>query len=250
MLERAEGPSADSSLYDDQAMISIVMPAHNEEGYLESAVTSVVIGLPESGGDFEARDIGETGPRTAPSMSPKLSPHHFRKLSVIQSAAADYGLALKRGFLAAKGDIVANFDVDMVDLGFLDRALELMRDTDVAIVIGSKRGQGADDQRNLARKAISTVFSASPAPRIRLEGQRHTHGLKAMRRAPLVQVVNQCRFGEDIFDTELVLRAERSGMVLGEVPVVVSEVRPPRTPIARRIPRTLVGLVRLRVTLR
>jgi hypothetical protein len=127
--------------------------------------------------------------------------------------------------------------------------LDLMSDTDVTIVIGSKRGPGADDQRRLARKLITTVFSAV----LRLGfGLRvsDTHGLKAMRHAPLLGLVDECRFGGDIFDTELILRAERSGLAVREVPVVVSEVRPPRTPIARRIPRTLVGLIRLRLTLR
>jgi len=46
-----------------------------------------------------------------------------------------------------------------------------------------------------------------------------------------------------------VLRAERAGLRVVELPVTVVERRPSRTPIARRALRTCVGLVRLRVLL-
>jgi glycosyltransferase involved in cell wall biosynthesis len=229
-------------------MLSIVMPAHNEEGYLDSAVTSVVQGLRDRGAAFEVV-IAENGSTDSTIDAAKALAEAFPEVTTVQLADADYGKALKQGFLAAKGDIVVNFDVDLVDLGFLDRALDLLSDTDVTIVIGSKRGPGADDQRRLARKLITTVFSAVLRLGFGLKVS-DTHGLKAMRHAPLLRLVDECRFGGDIFDTELILRAERSGLAVREVPVVVSEVRPPRTPIARRIPRTLVGLIRLRLALR
>jgi hypothetical protein len=57
--------------------------------------------------------------------------------------------------------------------------------------------------------------------------------------------VEACRSSGDIFDTELILRAERAGLVVREVPVTVVERRPPRTPLVRRIPRSLIGLARL-----
>ena len=45
------------------------------------------------------------------------------------------------------------------------------------------------------------------------------------------------------------LRADRAGLVVEEVPVTVEERRPSRTPIARRVVRTVAGLVRLRIQL-
>src|SRR5690606_41436294 len=50
---------------------------------------------------------------------------------------------------------------------------------------------------------------------------------------------------EDLFDTELVLRAERKGYRIVEVPVNVEETRPVRS-ILKRVPRTLRGLLRIR----
>jgi hypothetical protein len=76
-----------------------------------------------------------------------------------------------------------------------------------------------------------------------------THGMKAMRRAPIEALLRQCRFASDLFDTELVIRAERAGLDVAELPARTQEQRPSRTSIWRRVPRTLVGLAELRLTL-
>ena len=115
-------------------------------------------------------------------------------------------------------------------------------------MVGSKRSPGAQDQRPFGRRAVTAVFSAVLRYGFGLQVS-DTHGLKALRRAPLLPLVEACQFGGDIFDTELIIRAERAGLAVRELPVSVADQRPPRTPIIRRIPRSLVGLVRLRLAL-
>jgi hypothetical protein len=66
----------------------------------------------------------------------------------------------------------------------------------------------------------------------------------------LLPLVRSCQFGGDIFDTELIIRAERTGLAVRELPVSVADQRPPRTPIIQRIPRSLWGLVQLHRVLR
>jgi hypothetical protein len=70
-----------------------------------------------------------------------------------------------------------------------------------------------------------------------------------MRRAAVAPLAEGCRFGQDLFDTELILRAERAGLATAEIPVTVVEKRPARSSILQRIPRTLRGLAKLRVAL-
>jgi hypothetical protein len=73
--------------------------------------------------------------------------------------------------------------------------------------------------------------------------------MKVMRRQDLLPLVDACRFGADLFDTELVLRTERAGLGVAELPVTVRDTRPPRSSIVRRIPRSLAGLLRLKLAL-
>lgn len=228
-------------------MISVVMPAHNEQGYLEAAVKTVVTGLRDRAAEFEVI-VAENGSVDGSSVESDHLADLYREVEVVHLADADYGRALRAGFLASHGEIVTNFDVDFVDLGFLDRALEIMQDDSVAVVVGSKKAPGSDDQRSAGRKLVTTVFTLMLRRGFGL-GVSDTHGIKSMRRDALLPVVGSCIFGKDIYDTEVVLRAERAGLTIKEIPVSVIEVRPARTSIVRRIPRSLLGLARLRIAL-
>jgi glycosyltransferase involved in cell wall biosynthesis len=228
-------------------MISVVMPAHDEEAFLGPAVRDVADGM-RSRGEFEVLVV-ENGSTDGTAEVAKGLLEEIPELRILSLGAADYGRALRMGFLAARGEVAAFFDVDYYDLGFLDRAVALM---DAAggptVVVGSKRGPGAVDTRPWLRRMVTLVFSTILRVGFGL-GVSDTHGMKVLRREPLVPLAEACRFGTDLFDTELILRAERAGLRAGEVPVVVQELRPSRSSIARRIPRTMANLVRLRVAL-
>jgi glycosyltransferase involved in cell wall biosynthesis len=224
------------------------MPAHNEQAYLVAAVDQVVFGLRDRPGTFEVL-ICENGStdRTA-DVAAKLA-ERFAEVSTMSLPAPDYGGALRAGFLAATGDLVANFDVDYIDLDFLDAAVALAESPGGPVaVVASKRSAGATDTRSIGRRMVTAVFSSVLRHGFGLKVS-DTHGMKLLRRGDVAAVVETCRFGTDLFDTELILRIERAGLRVGELPATVTDTRPPRTPITTRIPRSLVGLARLRVAL-
>jgi hypothetical protein len=115
-------------------------------------------------------------------------------------------------------------------------------------VVGSKRAPGAEDQRSWPRRFVTWAFSSLLRILFGLQVS-DTHGMKAMRRDAVVPLAGQCRFDADLFDTELVIRAERADLAVTEIPVRVEERRPSRTSIVRRATRSLWGLARLRVVL-
>jgi glycosyltransferase involved in cell wall biosynthesis len=227
--------------------LSVVVPAHNEEAFLEQAIADIVGGLRTRGESFEVVVVenGSTDAtfelaRAIAARTPELAVHHLPN--------ADYGEALRTGLLAARGALVVMFDVDYYDLGFLDRARARMASGGPAVVVASKRAAGTEDTRPFARRCVTAGFALVLRFGFGL-GVSDTHGMKAMRRREVDSIARLCRFGTDLFDTELVLRAERSGLEVAELPVAVEERRPSRTPVWRRIPRTVVGLARLRVML-
>ena len=229
-------------------MISVVMPAFNEADFLETAVRDVASGLADRGHCAEVL-IVENGSTDGTAALARRLAADLPGVRALSLPDPDYGAALRAGFLAAGGEVVANFDVDYYDLDFVDRCLGLLTDGGPVIVVGSKRAEGADDQRAWPRRLITSVFAFVLRRGFGL-GVSDTHGMKVMRRQPLVAVVERCRFGTDLFDTELVLRAERAGLSVAELPVAVRESRPARTSILRRAVRSVGGLVRLRLALR
>lgn len=225
------------------------MPAHNETEMLESSVREVTTGVRSAGRPFELLVVENGSTDTTLTIARQLA-HELTEVTVESLPRADYGAALRTGVLAARGTVVVTFDVDYYDLGFLAEALaQVERDVGPAdVVVASKRAAGARDRRPWLRRVVTAAFSGLLRIGFGLRVS-DTHGMKVLRRVAVDPLARRCRFGADLFDTELVLRAERAGLVAVELPVAVEELRPPRTPIWRRVPRTLVGLIRLRIAL-
>ena len=226
------------------------MPAFNEATIIERSLAELLAGLRTRGEAFEIVVV-ENGSTDDTELRARKIAVENPEVRVVHRDVADYGDALRNGMLEARGEIVVNFDCDYYDLGFVARAVDRLREVERAatIVVGSKRAQGADDRRRWSRRFVTATFSTMLRIGFGLK-VTDTHGMKALRREPLLPVVARCRYGRDLFDTELILRAERAGLAVAEIPVDVEELRPARTSIVRRIPRTLSGLARLWFTLR
>ena len=77
------------------------------------------------------------------------------------------------------------------------------------VVVGSKRMPGASDER--ARCAGSRPrCSARSCGAGSGCAVSDTHGMKVLNLTALAPTVAECQFGTDLFDTELIIRAERS----------------------------------------
>jgi glycosyltransferase involved in cell wall biosynthesis len=222
-------------------LLSIVIPVHNEETILPQLVEGIVNGLAESPHDFELI-LSENGSIDQTlSLARELAQQH-PQLVVLTNPEAGYGKAIKAGILQSKGDYVVIFNADLWDLNFLHTAVKLLAQYD--IVIASKRHQESLDQRPLNRRLITLTFNLLLHVMFGFKGS-DTHGMKAFRRVPLVPVVRACITNREIFDTEVILRAQRAGLTTVEVPTVVEETRPSRYSPFVRIPRTLKDLGRL-----
>lgn len=231
-------------------MLSVVIPVFNEADLVTETVEAVTAYLRSSGETFEVRVVenGSTDDTLAIAQSLSSS---IPELAIQHLPDADYGAALRAGLLAAQGDVVVNFDVDYYDFNFLGSAVGEIRSAEAGapdIIVGSKRAPGAADTRAWYRRFVTWTFTTLLRM---LFGMRvsDTHGIKALRRQTVTPIAERCIFGNDLFDTELVLRSERANLIVAEIPVAVIERRPSRTSIFRRVPRTVLGLLRLRVAL-
>jgi glycosyltransferase involved in cell wall biosynthesis len=228
--------------------VTVVLPAHNEAAMLEESVREVATGLRERGRPFEIVVVENGSADDTAAIANRLA-GEYPEVRALSLAEPDYGRALRAGLLAASGDVVVNFDVDFCDLGFLDRAVPMVEAADgPAVVVGSKRTAGSDDTRAWQRRLVTGVFSSLLRYGFGLTVS-DTHGVKAMRREAVAPLARHCRNGADLFDTELILRAERAGLRAAEIPVEVVEKRPARSSIRARIPRTVKGLLTLRLAL-
>jgi glycosyltransferase involved in cell wall biosynthesis len=164
---------------------------------------------------------------------------HESRLQVLRLPEPNYGSAMRAGFGAASSDWVVNFDIDYFSADFLRSALALASEADV--VLASKRAKGAEDKRSLLRRMGTLGFNLLLKILFR-SSVSDTHGMKMVRGSIARQLTPTVISNLDLFDTELVIRAERAGARILEVPARVEELRETRSSFLSRVPRTLKGL--------
>jgi glycosyltransferase involved in cell wall biosynthesis len=235
----------------DAPKVTIVIPIYNEEGILRSSVLDLVDRLKA----FELRYellLAENGSVDATVAICEELAQRFpqvRFFSVGSPGHGNYGLALQRGILDARGEYVFCDEIDLCDTDFYARALEVLNGGTADLVIGSKLADGARDERPLLRHAGSLVINGMLRVALGFKGT-DTHGLKAFRRTVLSPIAARCIVDKDLFASEFVIRAERAGVAIREIPIRVNEKRAPSIHLFRRVPNVLRNLAKLVVAIR
>ncbi|HOU55070.1 MAG TPA: glycosyltransferase [Myxococcota bacterium] len=228
--------------------VTIVIPVFNEERLLATAVNDLVARLQREMPVTWEVILSENGSRDRTlEIARELAERH-RNLRVIHTPEPNYGRALRRGIEEARGFHVFCDEIDICDVDFYQRALEILMADQADMVVGSKRHPEARDRRPFVRRLATRVLNLLLRVIVGFHGT-DTHGLKAFRRDRLMPVVQRCIVEKDLFASELVIRAEREVRVR-EIPVTIVEKRPPSINLFRRVPNVLRNLWRLFVVIR
>ena len=221
--------------------IAVVVPVYNEAAFIPEALPSLIETMEEVGHPYRIWLVENGSTDDTAAMAQRLKGD--APVTVVSLPDPDYGAAMRHGFLEADGDWVVNFDIDYFSAGFL--RLVLSQPETVDLVIASKQDPDSADSRPVLRRVATRVFNLMLRT---ILGSKvtDTHGMKGFRRGLIDELSSRVVSTQDLFDTELVIRAERSGFTIVEVPVVVKEMREARSSLIKRVPRTILGLFRIR----
>lgn len=226
-------------------LISIVVPAYNEEKLLPGFLKEVTSYLEKTCPDYEII-IVENGSRDRTLEIAKDFAKKNSRVKVEHLAKPSYGKALIYGLKKASGDYLVVFNVDFWDERFIDLVKVNLLGYD--IVTGSKNLSGSSDRRPFSRRVVTRGFSFFLNIFLGYKGT-DTHGIKTLRRSKVFPLIRKCRTQTGIFDSELLVRAQRAGLKILELPVEISEKRPNRFGI-KRILETPKDIVKLYLALR
>jgi glycosyltransferase involved in cell wall biosynthesis len=226
--------------------VSILIPVFNEEGILAKSVEDLVSGCDTLSIEYEILLCENGSVDTTPEIIRDLRASHGRVQS-ISYPEPNYGGALKAGIEAARGEVIICFEIDFYDIQFVEISTVLLKKYDA--VVGSKRAPGSRDRRPWIRRFITWGFNSSLSVIFGFRGT-DTHGIKSFRASVGKPIAAACETDRDIFTTELIIRMERAGLRMCEIPLEIEELRPAPIRILKRVPGTLKNLVRLRGALR
>jgi len=223
--------------------VSFVIPVYDEEAILHAAVVDLRERLAPHGLSYEII-LAENGSRDATAEVAERLCARYPELRLERSPRPNYGEALRSGILKSRGRFVICEEIDLCDVDFHLRALELLRQDRADLVIGSKLIGGARDERPPLRHALSLLYTRVLHLLFDFGGT-DTHGLKAFRREALLPIARACRVERDVFASELVIRAYREPLRVVELPVRVLEKRPPSINLLDRVPGVIADLWQL-----
>ena len=223
--------------------VTIVIPVYNEEAILQSAILDLIDQLRDVKWTYEIV-IAENGSRDGTVAMAKGLAERFPQVRTFSFGQPNYGGALRRGILEARATFVICEEIDLCDVNFQKQAISILETGAADLVVGSKAMKGASDERPMTRRVATKVFNGMLRISLGFRGT-DTHGLKAFRREAVQPVAGRCIVDKDIFASELVIRAQREGVTIREVPVRVLEKRVPSIALFRRVPNVFKSVGRL-----
>jgi glycosyltransferase involved in cell wall biosynthesis len=238
----------------DTPTVSIVIPVYNEEGILHSAVVDLIERLQTAQANTKELAsyeilLSENGSSDRTVQIGQELASRYPQVRIDSLGRPNYGAAMKAGIERARGTYVMCDEIDLCDVDFYERALALLTTSRADMVVGSKAMSGAHDKRPLLRRVATQTINGMLRVLLDFRGT-DTHGLKAFRRASLLDTVAHCVVDKDLFASEFVIRAQREGKRVEEIPVHIVEKRPPSINLFKRVPNVLKNLARLTYVIR
>lgn len=229
-------------------LLTIVIPVYNEELILRGSVLELQEKLRPFGWSYELL-LCENGSRDRTIEIGKELEAAHPEVRMLHAGQPNYGLAMKKGILEARGTYVICDEIDLLDTEFYARAMALLERSDTEMVVGSKAMVGSHDQRPLFRRFATRVYNGMLRVTCHFGGT-DTHGLKAFRREALLETARRCQLDRDVFASEFVIRAHREGKKVVEIPFAVREKRPPSINLTKRVPHVIKSVTRLAISVR
>jgi len=228
-----------STLTRNRPAVSVIIPLHNEEFVVAGIVAKLLDELNEFNIEIEFLLCENGSKDQTRGIASKLASEHA-SIRLVLNDHRSYGEALRSGIREARGVLLIIFNADLFSKRFFKDSITLLANG-YDIVVGSKRFCRGLDHRPWLRRAITASFNIFLKFAFGFSGT-DTHGMKALRRSRILDICSTCQTFNEVFDTELILRAQHAGLKICELPVEVRDIRPPRLSLLARIPSTVRDL--------
>lgn len=207
--------------------ILIALPVLNEEKVLRATVRTIRRFADASLPGHEVTIvIADNGSTDATEAIGRGLERDLRGVRYLRLSARGKGLAIREAWKSSEADVYAFMDADLAtDLGALP---ELVRrvEAGAGLAVGSRFHKESKVERSVFRKLLSHGYRAFLHAALGTSVSDVPCGFKAASARVVREILPSVRDDRWFFDTEFVVRAERAGHRIEEVPVIWKELKP------------------------
>lgn len=226
--------------------VSVIVPVYNESDYISSNTTLLVSYLREHLSTYEVILVENGSIDDTLSQAMALSDQH-PEVKCISLKEPCLGEALRTGIRNASYNKVVYFPIDLsVNLSFIPECLPLL--DSYHIISGSKRLGNAGDIRPLKRRLASKGYHYLVRKLFKTV-LTDTTCVKGYRRNAILELMNHIPSRSMVYETELLMEAQKEGLLIHQIPVVVTDPRAGRQPLGMKVMTKFQDLLSLRLDL-
>ena len=228
-------------------IVELVVPVYNEAGCLTAQIGRLHDALTVSLPFAWQITIADNGSTDGTGVQADQLAAELPGVATLHLTAKGRGRALREAWTRSRADVLAYTDVDLsTDLAALFPLVTSVLSGHAELAIGSRLAPGSRTIRGAKRELISRAYNVLLRVAVGARVRDAQCGFKAIRadvaRGLLPEVADQGWF----FDTELLIRAERHGLRVVELPVDWVDDPDSRVDIVRTVLDDLRGVWRLR----
>ncbi|RLG47347.1 MAG: hypothetical protein DRN92_03370 [Thermoproteota archaeon] len=224
-------------------MISVIIPAYNEEKMIEKCFRRVYDVLSSKGYDFEIFLEQEGSCDKTPLIIERIAREYESVHSLSFSDRKGKGFGIKKCLERAKGDIIVVLDADLeYPPEKIPEMVEKIERGEADLVVA----QRVDVKRSLVRKILSSLYRLILRALFGKDFPDPQSGLKAIKREVIEEIWPIKSDGFEI-DTEILVKASKKGFSISYVPVKYVYRGSSRVNVLRDPFKMLLSLVKWRL---
>ena len=205
---------------DKSVEVSVVFPAYNEADYLEPAVEKVTQALNEFTKSYEVIVAEDGSTDGTAERAEELAQKYPYVKHIHGEKRLGRGTALNNAFRQSTGKVLVYMDLDLAtDLKFLKPLVEAVAAEGFDFATGSRMMPESKVERTLRRSISSKSYNFLVRHMLGSKLRDHQCGFKAFKRESALQLINEVGARHWFWDTEILVRAQRKGYIIKEIPV-------------------------------
>ena len=230
--------------------LDITIPVLNEEQKLELGVTQTIKFLENSEIKSYSISIADNGSTDNTAKISKNLVERFPSVRFIKVDKKGVGLALKQAWTSSDSELIGYMDIDLAtDLSHLTETYKILHQENIDIVNGSRLLSGSKViNRSLIREFTSNGFNFLLKTILDTNFTDGMCGFKFLKKTSFEKLYQiGLESNEWFFCTELLVKAEWTGMHIKEIPVHWTDDRNSRVELFKLITKYLREIRRLQL---